>query len=67
MRTKTLERVDQMTAAIQDGQGTIGKLLTADTLYTKVNSVTGRLDDVLAAVQDQKGTTRETGLRPERA
>ncbi len=45
-----------MAAAIQQGQGTIGKLLTDDTLYTKVNSVTGHMDDVLAAVQDQKGT-----------
>jgi phospholipid/cholesterol/gamma-HCH transport system substrate-binding protein len=54
--SKTLERVDQITASIQEGQGTIGKLLNDDALYTKANSVTGRLDDVLAAVQDQKGT-----------
>ena len=40
---------------IQQGQGTIGKLVSSDALYTKLTPATGRLDNVLAAVEEQKG------------
>ena len=64
-------QVGDMVARVQHGQGTIGKLLTdetaynrinngklvtSDELYTKFDSAAGRLDNVMSAVQQQKGS-----------
>ena len=35
----TSERIDNLVAAAQRGEGTVGKLLTDDTLYSNVNQL----------------------------
>jgi phospholipid/cholesterol/gamma-HCH transport system substrate-binding protein len=41
---------------VQQGQGTLGKLVASDELYTKFNSSAGRLENVMNAIEQQKGS-----------
>jgi phospholipid/cholesterol/gamma-HCH transport system substrate-binding protein len=49
-------QVGQMVSGIQKGQGTLGKLLTDETAYNRINNVLGRFDQLTASVQQGQGT-----------
>ena len=48
--------MDAIMANIQAGQGVFGKLYTSDEFYTKANSSVTHIDNILGAVEQQKGT-----------
>src|SRR6266849_4104371 len=48
--------VREIVEGVQNGQGTLGKLVASDALYQKVSSASTRVDTLLADVQAQKGT-----------
>jgi phospholipid/cholesterol/gamma-HCH transport system substrate-binding protein len=49
-------QIGSMVDSIQRGQGTIGKLLTDQTAYTRLNDVLSRADKISAAVEQGQGT-----------
>jgi|SRR5690348_2943405 phospholipid/cholesterol/gamma-HCH transport system substrate-binding protein len=49
-------QVGQMVSGLQKGQGTLGKLLTDDAAYKRMNSVLARVDQMTAFVQGGQGT-----------
>jgi phospholipid/cholesterol/gamma-HCH transport system substrate-binding protein len=49
-------QVGDMVAGIQKGRGTLGKLLTDDTAYNRINAVLARADQITALVQQGQGT-----------
>jgi phospholipid/cholesterol/gamma-HCH transport system substrate-binding protein len=49
-------QVGEMVSGLQRGQGTLGKLLTDETAYKRVNSVLARVDQITANVQQGQGT-----------
>lgn len=49
-------QVGTMVAAVQRGEGTMGKLLTDDTAYKRINSILARADQITASVQQGQGT-----------
>ncbi len=49
-------QVGEMVTGIRKGQGTLGKLLTDDTAYNRINSILGRVDQITASVQQGQGT-----------
>ena len=49
-------QVGGIVGAIQHGQGTLGKLITDETAYNRINSILGRIDQVTASVQQGQGT-----------
>ena len=49
-------QISQMVAGIQQGQGTIGKLLHDETAYNRMNSVLSRADQMTASIQQGQGT-----------
>jgi phospholipid/cholesterol/gamma-HCH transport system substrate-binding protein len=56
----TLKRVDSIVASIESGNGTIGKLLSDDTLYKKVITIADEADKLIATLNttlDDKNST----------
>jgi phospholipid/cholesterol/gamma-HCH transport system substrate-binding protein len=49
-------QVGGMVAGLQHGQGTIGKLLTDETAYKRINSFLAHADQITASVQEGQGT-----------
>lgn len=49
-------QVGTMVSALQHGQGTMGKLLTDETAYNRINSVLARADQITASVQQGQGS-----------
>src|SRR5260370_10765374 len=49
-------QVGQMVSGLQRGQGSLGKLLTDETAYNRINSILGRFDQLTASVQQGQGT-----------
>lgn len=51
----TLGRVDDLTKGIQAGKGTLGKVLTDESLYNNLNKSVGHLNSILAEADAGKG------------
>ncbi len=51
-----LKKVDTIVDSIQSGQGTIGKLLSDETLYKKVLSIADEAQKLIAAVNSDQGS-----------
>jgi len=49
-------QVGEMVAGLQKGRGTMGKLLTDETTYNRINAILGRADQITASVQQGQGT-----------
>src|SRR5579863_9522060 len=49
-------QVNDIVGALKKGQGTLGKLLTDETAYNRINTVLSRIDQVTASVQQGQGT-----------
>jgi len=49
-------QVGEMVAGLQKGQGTIGKLLSDETTYNRVNRILARADQITASIQQGQGT-----------
>lgn len=49
-------RINKITEQVEQGRGTIGKLLYDETLYDRMDKVVAQAHDVVAAVGDGKGT-----------
>ena len=49
-------QVGDMVARVQHGQGTIGKLLTDETAYNRINNILARFDQITASAQQGQGT-----------
>jgi len=49
-------QVGDIVAALQHGQGTLGKLLTDESAYKRINSILGHVDQITASVQQGQGT-----------
>jgi phospholipid/cholesterol/gamma-HCH transport system substrate-binding protein len=58
-------QVGQMVSGLQKGQGTLGKLLTDETAYNRINNVLGRVDQLTASVQQGQGTIGKLVLSDE--
>jgi phospholipid/cholesterol/gamma-HCH transport system substrate-binding protein len=54
--TATTKNMQELTARLNRGEGTVGKLLTDDALYKRLNSVTERLDGLTQRLNDGEGT-----------
>ncbi len=52
----TLENTSNITARIDRGEGSLGKLMTEDGLYTNLSSSSSRLDSILAKVDRGDGS-----------
>jgi phospholipid/cholesterol/gamma-HCH transport system substrate-binding protein len=50
------ENVRELMAGVQEGRGTLGKLLTDDQAYKHLNSVLAKTDQLVSNVQDGQGT-----------
>ncbi len=50
------QRIDNITAQVEKGRGTIGKLLYEDTLYNRIDGVVIRAQNVVDSVTTGKGT-----------
>jgi phospholipid/cholesterol/gamma-HCH transport system substrate-binding protein len=49
-------QVGSIVGTIQQGHGTLGKLLTDETAYNRINSILARVDQITASVQQGQGT-----------
>jgi phospholipid/cholesterol/gamma-HCH transport system substrate-binding protein len=49
-------QVGSIVGTIQRGQGTLGKLLTDETAYNRINTILARFDQMTASVQQGQGT-----------
>jgi len=49
-------KLDEIMAALQDGSGTIGKLLVEDDLYENLEGLTSDLNDILNNLKEGRGT-----------
>lgn len=49
-------QISQMVAGIQQGHGTIGKLLTDESAYNRMDAVLSRADQITSSVQQGQGT-----------
>jgi phospholipid/cholesterol/gamma-HCH transport system substrate-binding protein len=50
------DNVRELMAGVQEGRGTLGKLLTDDQAYRHLNSVLAKTDQLVSNVQDGQGT-----------
>jgi len=50
------ENVRELMAGVQEGRGTLGKLLTDDQAYRHLNSVLAKTDQLVSNIQDGQGT-----------
>jgi phospholipid/cholesterol/gamma-HCH transport system substrate-binding protein len=53
------KNVDSITARLNRGEGTAGKLLTDDALYKRIDTLTARLDDVTRKLSEGEGTAAQ--------
>jgi phospholipid/cholesterol/gamma-HCH transport system substrate-binding protein len=53
---ESLEEVEALVADIRAGRGTLGRLITDDTLYAELNRLVGAAADVSEAIQEGEGT-----------
>ncbi|MBU1692390.1 MAG: MCE family protein [Verrucomicrobia bacterium] len=51
-----MEGIRNLTARLEQGEGTLGKLLTDDTLYTNLQDISADLKEITARVNEGKGT-----------
>src|SRR5262249_55513027 len=49
-------QIGDIVDSIHRGQGTLGKLLVDESIYDKVNSTVGRVDQMTASIQSGQGT-----------
>ena len=49
-------QVGDMVSGLRRGQGTLGKLLTDDTAYARINGILSHVDQIAASVQQGQGT-----------
>ena len=54
--TSTTANLDSITARLNRGEGTAGKLMTDQELYNRLNAMADRLDKVMASLQNGEGT-----------
>lgn len=54
--TMLTSQISQLVAGVQNGRGTIGKLLIDQTAYNRMNSILSRVDKMTASVQQGQGT-----------
>ena len=54
--TQTTQNFETLSAKLNKGEGTAGKLLNDDALYKRLDSVTARLDTILQNLNDGQGT-----------
>jgi phospholipid/cholesterol/gamma-HCH transport system substrate-binding protein len=50
------KRIDSITSQVEQGRGTVGKLLYDETLYNRIDAVVVQAQEVANAVNDSKGT-----------
>lgn len=51
-----LKRVDNIVSMVESGKGNIGKMLTDDTLYARVNNILGDFQKTSAAINNRQGS-----------
>ena len=56
------ERLDAMTIALESGEGTLGKLITNDSLYNEVNHAVLSLDRLLEDIKERPGRYVEISI-----
>jgi len=54
--SKLSTQLGTVVSGVQKGQGTLGKLVTDQTLYDRLNNVVARADQITASVQQGQGT-----------
>ena len=54
--TSTTKNVETLTARLNKGEGTAGKLLTDDGLYKRIDALTARIDTLTTDLKAGKGT-----------
>ena len=52
----TFDNTQKITARLESGQGSLGKLVTEDGLYNNLTSSSARLDSILNRLEDGRGT-----------
>jgi phospholipid/cholesterol/gamma-HCH transport system substrate-binding protein len=50
------KRIDSITSQVEQGRGTVGKLLYDETLYNRIDAVVVQAQEVTNAINDSKGT-----------
>ena len=50
------KRIDSITSQVEQGRGTVGKLLYDETLYNRIDAVVVQAQEVANAINDSKGT-----------
>jgi phospholipid/cholesterol/gamma-HCH transport system substrate-binding protein len=50
------EQIGEVVDKVQNGQGTLGKLLSSDEIYNRMNDTVGRLQAIVAGAQQGQGT-----------
>jgi phospholipid/cholesterol/gamma-HCH transport system substrate-binding protein len=61
------EDVQDLIAGVQDGKGTLGKLLTDDQAYNHLNSILAKGDQIATNVQSGQGTVGKLFMKDEMA
>jgi len=61
------EDVQDLVAGVQQGKGTLGKLLTDDQAYRHLNSILAKGDDIVTTVQSGQGTVGKLVMSDEMA
>jgi phospholipid/cholesterol/gamma-HCH transport system substrate-binding protein len=59
------EQIQDIVSNVQQGKGTIGKLLTDDQAYTRLNSILGKADQIANTVQSGQGTLGKLIMKDE--
>ncbi len=61
------EQIQDIVADVKDGKGTIGKLLTDDQAYRRLNSILAKGDQIASTVQSGQGTLGRLVMKDEMA
>ena len=59
------EQIQDIVSNVQQGKGTIGKLLTDDQAYNRFNSILGKADQIASTVQSGQGTLGKLIMKDE--